>query len=122
MLTVKTVIPKGPAHEQLETGDILLKVNDNQIVTTFIPLEFILDDNIGKSIRFTVIRGGQIKQVEILVQDLHSITPDEYVEVCGGLFSNLSYQMAKSYCIPVNHGIYVAAVRLMKFLPSENNC
>ncbi|KAJ1563256.1 hypothetical protein HK405_002743, partial [Cladochytrium tenue] len=105
MLVVETVVPKGPAHGLLEEGDILVSVN-GEIVTKFVPLEAVLDDNVGRHITLSIERGGEPMELTILVQDLHSITPDRYVEVGGAKVNNLSYQLARQYCVPCE-GVYV---------------
>jgi S1-C subfamily serine protease len=43
-----------------------------------------------------------------LVGDLADITPCSYIELGGGIIHQLSYQLAKSYMIPVE-GVFVAA-------------
>ena len=48
------------------------------------------------------------QRVGIEVQDLHSITPDRYLETGGGIVHPLSYQQARNRGVPVQ-GLYVAA-------------
>ncbi|KAI8902963.1 hypothetical protein BC833DRAFT_571394 [Globomyces pollinis-pini] len=111
MLTVEQVLPHGPADKKLEAGDILLKINDNWI-TDFIGLESIFDNNIGASISVQIQRGDQTITSDITVMDLTSITPFSYVEVSGGILHTLSYQMARSYMVPVK-GVFVASAGYM---------
>jgi S1-C subfamily serine protease len=106
MLTVEQVIPNSPSAGKLEPGDILLRIN-GQLVTEFIPLEAILDDSVGNSIEVELERGGVRKTETILVMDLHSITPDEYLEFGDAIVNNLSYQQARHYNLQAN-GVYVA--------------
>ncbi|KAJ8325914.1 hypothetical protein O5D80_005558 [Batrachochytrium dendrobatidis] len=111
MLTVRQVIPKGPADKLLEAGDVLLRIND-ELITSFVPMEEIWDSNVGQSIKVLVQRGPDIKEVNITVQDLHSITPNRYLEVSGGILHELSYQMARSYIVPTG-GVFVAGAGYM---------
>ncbi|KAJ3250964.1 hypothetical protein HDU77_006237 [Chytriomyces hyalinus] len=114
MLVCETVVPKGPAWELLEEGDVLISV-DNVIVTKFVPLEAKLDDSVGKKVLIKIERGGEPMEFEITVKDLHSITPDRYVEVGGAKVNNLSYQLARQFCVPVE-GVHVcAASGMLKF-------
>ena len=54
------------------------------LITRFVPLEELLDDNVHKNLKIVVIRGGKKVTLDnIKVQDLHSITPATYFE-CGG--------------------------------------
>jgi len=53
-------------------------------------------------------RGGQEISFDVTVGDLHTITPSSYVSLSGAVLNEFSYQMAKSYCIPVG-GVYVAS-------------
>ncbi|KAK9712203.1 hypothetical protein K7432_007304 [Basidiobolus ranarum] len=106
MLVVASVVPNGPAHGLLEEGDILVKLNGSCTIE-FSRLEEVIDTSVGRSVKFTIERGGEVLHFDIVVQDLHSITPDRYVTIGGGIFNELSYQIAMSYKIPVG-GVYVA--------------
>ncbi|KAF9122093.1 hypothetical protein BGW39_010047 [Mortierella sp. 14UC] len=106
MLVAETVLPKGPAAGFLEEGDILVSIN-GELITKFVPLEDCLDRNVGKEIEILAERGGEQRKVKVTVQDLHSITPDRYVEIGGSKLNNLSYQLARSFCVPVS-GVYVS--------------
>lgn len=105
LLVCEMVIPQGPADGLLKEGDILISVNGEPI-PTFIRLDEILDDNVGKPLEFVLQRGGQDLNVTITIGDLHAITPNRFVNVAGASFNDLSYQLAKCYCIPVK-GVYV---------------
>eukprot|EP00842_Homolaphlyctis_polyrhiza_P002290 jgi/Hompol1/3061/HPOL_000028-RA len=119
MLVAAVVLPKGPAHGLLEEGDVLISVN-GVILTKFVPLEAILDDSIGKTIRLTVERGGEELIFDVLVQDLHSITPDRYLEIGGAKLNNLSYQLARQYCVPVE-GVHLSSSSGMIRLDTQAN-
>lgn len=105
LLVAELVLPEGPGDTLITEGDTLLSINDEPI-STFIKVDEILDENVGKDLKFVLQRSG--KQIEhyITIGDLHSITPDRYVEVAGACFNQTSYQIARCYCIPVK-GVYV---------------
>ncbi|KAI4094445.1 MAG: hypothetical protein LQ344_002194 [Seirophora lacunosa] len=105
MLVAEIVLPEGPADQQLEEGDVLIKVN-GELLTQFVRLDSILDTSVDKKVSLLVQRGGKDIEVELQVGDLHAITPDRFVTVAGGSFHNLSYQQARLYAIPVK-GVYV---------------
>ncbi|CAN6469947.1 unnamed protein product [Victoria cruziana] len=96
MLVVDSVVPSGPAHKQLEPGDVLVRVN-REVTTQFLKLEKILDDNVGKKITLEIERGGMPMDIELHVQDLHSITPSYFLEVSGAIIHPLSYQQARNF-------------------------
>ena len=106
MLTIEQVVPGSPADDKLAPGDILIRVN-GQLITEFVPLAAVLDENVGESVRLEVERGGKAMSFDIVVGDLHAITPDEYIEVGDAIVNNLSYQQARHYNLPVT-GVYVA--------------
>ena len=105
MLVAETNLPEGPSHQRIEEGDILIKVN-GELLTKFIRLDEILDSSVGQKVKLLVQRGGENIEVELEVGDLHAITPDRFVTVCGAAFHDLSYQQARLYAIPVR-GVYV---------------
>ncbi|MDX1507163.1 MAG: PDZ domain-containing protein [Woeseiaceae bacterium] len=106
MLTVEQVIPGSPADGKLMPGDILVRIN-GKLVTEFVPLAAILDDHVGRPVEIELERGGVAVAETVIVDDLHSITPSEYIEVGDATVNNLSYQQARHYNLPVN-GVYVA--------------
>ncbi|TPX36338.1 hypothetical protein SmJEL517_g01515 [Synchytrium microbalum] len=111
MLQVGQVLPKGPADGILETGDIIYKINGH-FVNSFIPVEEVFDDNVGGIALFHVQRAKTLLEVNVVIQDLHIITPDRFVEVSGGIVHALSYQMASGYMVPVQ-GVVVSGAGYM---------
>ena len=106
MLTVEQVIPGSPADGKLKPGDILVRIN-GELVTEFVPLAAILDDHVDGTIDIELERGGTSVAESVIVDDLHAITPSEYIEVGDATLNNLSYQQARHYNLPVD-GVYVA--------------
>lgn len=96
MLVVDSVVPGGPAHKHLEPGDVLVRVNGD-VITQFLKLETLLDDGVGEKIELQIERGGMALSVNLEVQDLHSITPDYFLEVSGAVIQPLSYQQARNF-------------------------
>ncbi len=106
LLVVEQVIPTSPASQALEPGDILVEI-DGKLIAEFVPLAAVLDGAVGREVGVTIERGGQRLQHRVMVDDLHGITPDEYIEYGDGVFHNLSYQQARHFYRPVA-GVYVA--------------
>jgi len=106
MLVVDEVLPGSATAGKLQPGDILTHVN-GQLVTTFQPLEEILDSSVGSKVDIVVERGGEKIQQTLPVGDLHAITPSQYFEFGDSVVHTLSYQMARHFNAPVS-GVYVA--------------
>jgi S1-C subfamily serine protease len=106
MLVVEQIIPDSPASGVLAPGDILVHIN-GELVTQFVPLGAILDNNVGGEIDIRVERGGRTIDATVRVEDLHAITPDEYLEFGDSIVNQLSYQQARHYNRPAA-GVYVA--------------
>nr|XP_034570712.1 protease Do-like 7 isoform X4 [Setaria viridis] len=120
MLVVDSVVPEGPAHKHLEPGDVLVCINE-EVVTQFLRLETLLDDSVGREIDLQIERGGVPLTVKLQVfgnfdlpmphllnllrsttwalqvEDLHSITPNHFLEVSGAVIHPLSYQQARNF-------------------------
>lgn len=105
MLVAELVLPEGPADGLIKEGDTLISIQ-GEYISTFVRVDEILDENVGKELEFVFQRSGrEIKQM-IKIGNLHDITPDRFVHVAGASFNNLSYQVARCYCLPVR-GLYV---------------
>jgi pro-apoptotic serine protease NMA111 len=106
LLVVEQVIPESPASDKLEPGDILVEV-DGKLIAEFVPLAVQLDASVGKQVKVAIERGGTRLEHTLPVDDLHKITPDEYIEYGDGVFHKLSYQQARHIYRPMQ-GVYVA--------------
>ncbi|MCD7456384.1 serine protease, partial [Datura stramonium] len=113
MLVVDSVVPGGPAHNHLEPGDVLVRMN-GEVITQFLKMETLLDDSVGQKVELQIERGGTPLTVELLVQDLHSITPDSFLEVSGAVIHPLSYQQARNFRFHCGL-VYVAETGYMLF-------
>nr|GMD00926.1 protease Do-like 7 [Ipomoea batatas] len=96
MLVVDSVVPGGPAYNHLEPGDVLVCIN-GKVITQFLKMETLLDESVGKIIELQIERGGVSLTIALMVQDLHSITPDFFLEVSGAVIHPLSYQQARNF-------------------------
>ncbi|KAK1433205.1 hypothetical protein QVD17_10113 [Tagetes erecta] len=96
MLVVDSVVPGGPAYKHLEPGDVLVRMN-GEVITQFLKMETLLDDSVGQNIKLEFERGGTSLTVQLVVEDLHSITPNYFLEVSGAVIHPLSYQQARNF-------------------------
>ncbi|KAL3637761.1 Protease Do-like 7 [Castilleja foliolosa] len=96
MLVVDSVVPGGPAHKHLEPGDVLIRLN-GEVITQFLKIETLLDDSVNHKVELQIERGGKPLSVDLTVQDLHSVTPDYFIEVSGAIIHPLSYQQARNF-------------------------
>lgn len=113
LLSVRHVVPLGPADGYLQTGDILVSI-DGKLCNHFVELEAVLDDKaelLAKgeqpTVVLTVFRHRQFVEIEIEVEDLHTITPSSYLELGGSIIHPLSFQLARAYLHPVN-SVFIA--------------
>ncbi|KAG6390105.1 hypothetical protein SASPL_151587 [Salvia splendens] len=113
MLVVDSVVPGGPAHKHLEPGDVLIRLN-GEVSTQFLKMETLLDDNVNNKIELQIERGGKPLTVDLKVQDLHSVTPDYFLEVSGAIIHPLSYQQARNFRFQCGL-VYVAEQGYMLF-------
>lgn len=105
LLVAEFVLPEGPADKLIKEGDTLISINKTPI-SSFITIDEILDANVGETLEFVIQRSGKELTQNIVIGNLHDITPDKFVDVTGASFNNLSYQVARYYCIPVK-GLFI---------------
>ena len=106
MLVVRTVLAGSPSARVLQPGDILVRINGH-FVTTFGPLEGILDRSVGRQIHLQLERGGRLVSVTLPVGNLDAITPSAYVQFGDAVVNTLSYEMALQLNVPPR-GVWVA--------------
>src|SRR5690606_33515667 len=106
MLVVRMGQSGSPAFAELQPGDILVSINGKP-VSTFEPLEALLDHSVGKESNVSVHRGGAEHEVELNVRDVEAITQASYLEFGEAVVHDLSYQQARHFNLPVQ-GVYVA--------------
>ncbi|KAH9142586.1 hypothetical protein AeRB84_013356 [Aphanomyces euteiches] len=107
VLVVEQVVPLGPADGILSVGDILIQLGQS-FCTTFLDLENVLDDKVGETIDLTIQRGETLLEISLTIQDLHSITPNRFLEIGQCLLHDLSYQQARNMALPAG-SVYLAS-------------
>ena len=116
VLTVNKTVLNGPADKKLRPGDIILSIKNQseklKYLTRYEAFEIFLDQHVGEEITLKVSRQDKVIDVPITVGDLHTISPDEFIEVAGGVFNNLSYQLARQTNLSID-GVYVATPGFM---------
>jgi len=116
MLLVQQVIAGGVADGVLEEGDIVLSI-DNQLIVNFIELEALLDSSIGKTLTISVMRQGEVVELNSDVADLHEIEPVEFLELGDAVIQNMSIQHSRAMDRP-QEGVVV--MRAGYFFNSAN--
>ncbi len=106
MLVVSTVLPGSPSARVLQPGDVLVRV-DGHYVTTFWPLERLLDDSVGRQVTLELERGGKKISVRLPVGNLNALAPKAYVQFGNAVVNTLSYEMALQLNVPPR-GVWVA--------------
>lgn len=117
LIVAVDVLAEGPSDGKLKEGDILIKIN-GELITQFLNLNTIFDENIDQTIRVLVQRDGEDVEEDITVQNLNAITPDRFVTVGAACFHDLSYQVAQRYVLPCR-GVYVC--KAGPFHPTHDN-
>src|SRR3954468_10407150 len=106
LLVVSEVQVGSAAEALLEPGDILVRVNGN-LVGDFDALADVLDDGVGKKVKLSIERGGQVLEQELTIENLYDVTPDRYIEFGDSVVHNLSWQQARHLNSAIK-GVYVA--------------
>ncbi len=106
MLVVSTVLGGSPSARVLQPGDILVRL-DGHYVTTFEPLERMLDAAVGRQVTLQIERGGHALTVRLPVGDLNALAPSAYVQFGDAVVNTLSYEMALQLNVPPR-GVWVA--------------
>jgi pro-apoptotic serine protease NMA111 len=111
VLTVDKTVLGGPSDKKLRPGDIIISIKSAAkeliYLTRYEVFEIFLDEHVGQEIELKVSRQGELLALKLIVDDLHRITPDEYIEVAGGVFNDFSYQLARQTNLAID-GVYVS--------------
>lgn len=115
MLVATRVIEGGPSFGKIETGDILVSV-DGQDVCDFAVLDELLDTTVGQEHEVVTFRDDRLVTSKVKVCDLHSLCARSYIKFGGMTFHESTYQLARSTCEPIA-GVVVSCGG-----PTDVNC
>jgi len=124
LLTARRVLPEGPGYMGgLEPGDALISCSNQEFgersADDFHRLWEVIDGSVDKDITLTVYRGGERKSLVVHVQDLHSITPNSFLEIGDGIYHTFSYQLAMSYYMPCR-GVFAAVPGMFSWMGASS--
>jgi pro-apoptotic serine protease NMA111 len=125
LLSISETLPEGPGcMAGLEVGDILLDCYQpafgRRYIDNFISLWEIIDESVGQAIQLSVCRGMECHTVNVTIQDLHSITPNTFLEIGEAVIHPLSYQLARSHHLPCK-GLFVATSGMFNWSNTTRN-
>ncbi len=100
------MLPEGPGAGHLEPGDILLAIGAEEdqdtdadtgmrLLTTFVPLEEVLDARVGQRVVLRTQRGGAERVVTLEVQDLHALVPTKLLCISSAILHPVTLHIAK---------------------------
>jgi S1-C subfamily serine protease len=112
LLSVQMVLPEGPGSHGLQGGDVVIKCSHpafgERYIHNFVSLWDIIDESVGENVTLTILRGQELKVVDVKVKDLHTTIPDTFLEVMQAIIHPVSYQIARLFYLPCR-GLFVAA-------------
>jgi len=91
-----------------------------RFIDDFYSLWEVIDESVDKEIELTFYRGKERKVVTVTVQDLHSITPDIFLEIGEAIVHPLSYQLARLHHLPCR-GVFVATSGMFNWVGTTRN-
>jgi S1-C subfamily serine protease len=106
VIIVNSTIEGSPAADILQNGDILWKVNDQQIASDLQKFDELMDKSSGK-IKVEFVRNGQFIKKEIELYDINKYKIGKFIEFAGAYFFNCT-----DYCSAlsgIKHGSIVVA-------------
>lgn len=112
LLVVEQCLKGGPGEGVLEPGDVLLEVA-GEMISTFLPLESYLDDHVGSTVTLRLQRGGEEKVVELLIKDLHALTPKVMYTISGAVLHPVTVHLSKTYHLEAGTGVHLASTGYM---------
>ena len=112
LLVVEKTVKEGPADNKLRPGDIIISLSSNNKkidhLSRYEIFEIFLDNHVNQEITIDILRRGKQMSLNMTVENLHDISPDEYIEMGGGILNNFSYQLARQTNLPAS-GVFVAS-------------
>ncbi|KAJ2450971.1 hypothetical protein EV183_003931 [Coemansia sp. RSA 2336] len=90
VLTVKKIVPKGPADGVLKVGDIVVSVNGT-VVLGFPELFEIIDAAVDQQVSLCVFRSHEFTTVTTTVQDIYQVTPMRALRLGSNIFHDMSF-------------------------------
>jgi pro-apoptotic serine protease NMA111 len=125
LLSISSLLPEGPGSKAgVEVGDMLLECFHpgfgRRYITNFYGLWEIIDESVDDEIELTFYRGRDRRVVNVKVQDLHSITPNRFLEIGEAVMHQLSYQLARSHHLPCK-GLFVATSGMFNWSNTTRN-
>jgi S1-C subfamily serine protease len=116
LLVVRKTVRSGPAYDKLRPGDIIVSLSSSnkqsKLISRYENFEFFLDQHVGQSVVLTVYRQNKTLDIELVVDDLHRITPSEYLQISDAILNNFSYQLARQTNLSTD-GIFISTPGFM---------
>ncbi|HOW16644.1 MAG TPA: trypsin-like peptidase domain-containing protein [bacterium] len=95
LITVSYVTPTSSADGKLMGGDIIWKINGQEIGDNLYLFGKMLDDNINNNVTLTILRGELELELELPVVDLNQDKTTKFIKYAGAIFQDISYDFRR---------------------------
>ncbi len=95
LITIGYVTPTSSADGKLMGGDIIWKINGQEIGDNLYLLGKILDNNVNNNVTLSILRGEQELELELPVVDLNQDKTTKFIKYAGAIFQDISYDFRR---------------------------
>lgn len=109
IVAVDRTVPLGSSELLLRPADVIWKVNDILIGNNLYLFDRIVDQNVGRDVKLTIVRNGKEHTIEVAVEDVEALKVRKFALFAGGIFHDITPALRSKFNI-LAHGTFLNQV------------